>query len=285
MQKGVVAALVVWCACEVLMLLFDRGNAWIGAVLAAYSLLLWLCVARIVPLDLPAEENVFRTEATGLRLWLRVAVVLASMGFVYVVFVLWFSGTLAVPWMTQMNNAVVGALPPGIGSGFCNFIFLALIPGALLFVVGARPRELGLTPTAKRTWLAAIPCLILPVAAIVFGLWRGHLTAGLVGLLIVHNVLSNGFSEEFFARGMIFSQLRAFLAKDWALFGQAVLFALYHYGATPEEHGNVVMTVANVISENLPIALALGLIALRTRSLLLPTVLHTSIDTMFSALG
>jgi membrane protease YdiL (CAAX protease family) len=284
MQKGVVATLIVWAVGEALMVLFDRGNAWIGVVFAAYALLMWICVARIVPLDEPAEERVLRAEATGIRRWLRVGVVVGAMGFVCAV-MFWYSGALHIPWLTRANDALVTALPRGIGSGYLNFIMLALIPGALLFALGARPRELGLTPTAKRTWLAAIPCLALPVAAMAFALWKGHLTAGPLAVLIVHNLLSNGFSEEFFSRGIIFSELRSFVRSDWALFGQAMLFSLYHYGATPEEHGNILMTLANVVSENALLALVFGLIALRTRSLLLPTIIHTSIDTMIHCLG
>jgi membrane protease YdiL (CAAX protease family) len=266
------------------MLLFDRPNAWIGVALGAYSLLLWFCTARIVPLNEDAEQRVLRTEAVGIRLWVRVAVVCGTMLFLCA-FVFWATGALEIGWLTALNRAILGAMPRVIGTGLLNFILIALIPGVLLFALGTRPTELGLTPTAKRTWLAAIPCLVLPAGAIAFSIARGHWTVGLLLMAIAHNLLSNGFTEEFFARGMILSHLRAFVSKDWALFGQAVLFALYHFGATPEEHGNVLMIVANVVSENLPVAIALGLIALRTRSLLLPTVLHVSLDTMFNSLA
>ena len=52
-----------------------------------------------------------------------------------------------------------------------------------------------------------------------------------------------------------------------------------HYGGTiHEEHGSIPLIIANVIAENVPIAIALGIMALRSRSLVLPTVVHISLD-------
>jgi len=46
------------------------------------------------------------------------------------------------------------------------------------------------------------------------------------------------------------------------------------------QHGNVLLIVANVVAENFPIGITLGVMALRARSLVLPAVVHISLDTM-----
>ncbi|MHB8147265.1 MAG: CPBP family glutamic-type intramembrane protease [Vulcanimicrobiaceae bacterium] len=45
------------------------------------------------------------------------------------------------------------------------------------------------------------------------------------------------------------------------------------------------MILANVISENFPMGVVMGLIALRTRSIALPSILHISFDTMGDLVG
>jgi hypothetical protein len=93
--------------------------------------------------------------------------------------------------------------------------------------------------------------------------------------LVVHNFLSNGFSEEFQCRGMIFSHLRAFLKTDWALLVQAVVFGLLHFHPNGvEEQANLAGSLAEDLALNMPVALAFGFLALRSRSLVLPTFLH-----------
>jgi membrane protease YdiL (CAAX protease family) len=167
-----------------------------------------------------------------------------------------------------------------------NFITLALIPGVLLFALGTRPKELGLCPPVKGTFAGTLACLFLPIGFIVWAFVSKGLTLTRLFFLLVHNLLSNGFSEEFFARGMILSQLRALMTSEWALVLQGLVFALIHYGSTiHDEHGNVIRILAYVIALNFPMGLALGFMALRSRSLVMPTIVHISLDTMKDLLG
>lgn len=280
MQTGLIATAAVWLVAEVLMVLFDRGNSWIGPSSGVYVFLIWVAVAAIVRKNEAAEDDVLRTQARGPRLWLRMAVVLATTLAIVGVYTLWFPGIIKLPWLGPIYRGIEHAVP--LGSGPFNFLLYALIPGVILLLLGTKLRELGLTRSAPRTGLAAIPCFILPAIFVVMAMLKGHWTVGMLAWWVAHNFLSNGFSEEFFTRGMVFSHARAFLRKDWALFAQAMIFSLLHFGVTlgPEEHGNVIMAIANVISENTPMAIVMGLMALRTRSLLLPALVHTSLDTM-----
>ena len=283
---GLVVAAAVWVVCELLMLLFDRPNSWIGPSTAVYTLLLWAIVAALVPKDAGAEEQLLKPLVRGPLLWMRCAVVALTTIAIIGVYTFVAHGKINVPWVRYAYHALSQAVFRNPGdSGPFNFGLYVVIPLALLFALRTRPRELGLVPWAGRTWPSVVPCLLLPLIMIAIGFAKGSLTLGMLGYWVFHNLLSNGFSEEFFARGMVFSHLRAFLRKDWALFAQAMVFSLLHYAATSEEHGNVIMTLANIISENSVMAIVMGLIALRTRSLALPAILHTSFDTMQRLIG
>jgi membrane protease YdiL (CAAX protease family) len=54
---------------------------------------------------------------------------------------------------------------------------------------------------------------------------------------------------------------------------------LFHLGASMHDEPNLLGILANVIALNMPFAYVMGLVALRTRSLALPAVVHLSIDT------
>ena len=77
----------------------------------------------------------------------------------------------------------------------------------------------------------------------------------------------------------------ALSTTDWAFLIQAVLFSLTHYGVSiGEEHGRAALVVANVLAENIPIALLFGLMALRSRSIAMGTIVHFSFDAMRAAM-
>jgi membrane protease YdiL (CAAX protease family) len=74
---------------------------------------------------------------------------------------------------------------------------------------------------------------------------------------------------------MALSHLRAFVGIGWALLGQALAFALLHFHpAGAEERAAPWRSIAEDLALNLPVGLAFGFLAVRSRSLLLPTALH-----------
>jgi membrane protease YdiL (CAAX protease family) len=98
-------------------------------------------------------------------------------------------------------------------------------------------------------------------------------------VILLENFMLNGLPEEFFFRGTILSYARCFLSTDWALFLQAMLFALAHYAVTiNEEHGRPLLIVANIVGENAPMGLLFALMTLRSRSIAMSTIVHFSID-------
>ncbi len=262
---------------EAILFVYDRTSAYIGLEAFSYGLILWLIVRSCIKRNGESEATALRTRSSGTRLYLRTAVVVATLLFV----------AYQTSWGEQLilrshAEALVQRLSSAVGLGYGdsalpNFIVFVLIPGTLLFALGTKPIELGLTAWRKGSWYALMGAFILP--AIFAGFWfaRGHATIGLLILILVRNLLSNGFSEEFLMRGMTMSHLRAYFSKDWALVLQATLFGLLHFG---QPQGNWVVALAYVIALNAPMGFFLGLIALRSSSVVLPGLIHMTLDTL-----
>jgi len=266
---------------EATLFAYDRTSAYIGAGAFAYSLVLWLITRAFVPYCAASEGVVLKTRSSGWRLYGRVAVVACALLFVayetsWGASLVWHS---AVEAAVQRFSAAIGL---GYGdTALPNFLTYVLIPGLLLFALGAKPIELGLVAWRNGSWYALLGALILPVILMAVWFSKGHASGGLLVALLVRNFLSNGFSEEFLMRGVTLSHMRAFFTKDWALVLQALLFGLLHLGGTISGlHANLLLALANVIALNAPTGFFLGLIALRARSIVLPGLIHMTLDTM-----
>ncbi len=277
---------IVWLAALVTMAIADRQVAFIALGAAVYAAVLLGATVWLIPAQSSGtgrDDVLVAVRTRGFAL--RLAVVVVSTAIVFAFYTGF--GVVAtgghLPLMLQIMRLFSSAYRTYHFEAYTafNFVALALVPGALLLALGSKPRELGLTRPARGTGRALAACLLLPAIFVVVAFARGRL--GFVGLmgLLVHNLFSNGFSEEFSARGMIFSYLRAFVRTDWAMLIQALIFSLMHFGGTiGEEHGNVPLIIANVVAENFPAAIALGVMALRARSLVMPAIVHISLDTM-----
>jgi len=273
--------LCVCGACELVLLVFDRTSAYIAIGAFAYGLILWTITRACISLDEASEETVLKTTAKGWRLALRVLVVAVTLSFV-VFGRQWF-------WSSSANLALQHlSVRIGLGNGdsaLPNLLLDVLIPGALLFLLGAKPIELGLTSWRKGAWYALLGALVLPIVVIAIWFGKGHGAIGLLLVFLVHNLLSNGFSEEFLMRGMTLSHLRAFIPKEWAVVVQAILFGLFHLAPLGRHDVNWLTEVAGDIAMNAPIGFFLALIALRARSVLLPGLIHTTLDTINNVMG
>ena len=95
----------------------------------------------------------------------------------------------------------------------------------------------------------------------------------------VENVFRNGFSEEFLFRGVLLSRLRLVLSDQWALFAQALLFGVWHYGTDVRAaNGNLIVTACFMITVQAVFGYALGFLALRTRSIAAGAAFHAIAD-------
>jgi membrane protease YdiL (CAAX protease family) len=274
-----------WGASVAILFAFDQTNGILALSTAGYALLLWFLTARLIPKAPDVPAGVLR--ATGPRARVRIRIAIAALTFLWLMVQSIAAGGTAggihVPLLTPLFETLYRTRTPLHDSATPLFHLLTwvLVPGALLALFGATARQLGLTRPVRGTTLATLACLIVPLGMLAWAMAHGRMGFAALFWLLVHNLLSNGFSEEFVVRGVIFSHLRALLTDRWALVAQAFLFALPHLGDTiPEEHFNMLLAFANVVGLNAPIGLALGFMALRSRSLVMPTIVHVSLDTM-----
>jgi membrane protease YdiL (CAAX protease family) len=272
------AALLLWSASLVVLVVIDRQVPVFPLAVAGYAAYLAAVGAWLLPRTVSTEqERILRAAATSPRLAARCGVVLIAMAFVYtddlvVALPGEFSAVLA-PWLAWVRNI---RLAPGLGGyELFNFCMYAFFPGFLLLALGARPHELGMCLPARRTIVASLVCLIPVVTFVGWGAATGRLAPAALFWLLMHNFFSNGFTEEFLCRGMILCHMRAFFRTGWAQLGQAIAFALLHFHpAGAAEQVSPWRSLAEDLALNMPVALAFGFLALRGRSLALPTLLH-----------
>jgi membrane protease YdiL (CAAX protease family) len=148
-----------------------------------------------------------------------------------------------------------------------------------LRLLGLAPAELGFRKWVRGgTWVAVI------WVATAVGFLTSDMIFGVIAPLealhqVVLNVFRNGFSEEFLFRGVLLSRLRAVVNDDWALFTQAILFGVWHYGADVRaSEGNAVVTACFMITVQAVFGYALGYLALRTRSIAIGSAFHAIAD-------
>ncbi len=261
---------------------YARANPQMAALAAggaAYAALLAALTAWLV--RRPAPEDRLRATGATAPLWAWYAVAGATLAWAFL-YGFAFGGTyggVRVPGLTPAIADLARWWPaPGIdGTTLLNFASLAAAPAALLLALGARPRELGLCAPAPGTRAASAACLLLPLALVGWALARGKLTAGPLLVAAAHSLLSNGFTEELMCRGLLLAPLRTALGAAWAVVIQGLLFGLVHVGgAIPEEGGDPLTAAAASVALNTPMGVALGVIAVRTGSLALPTGIHVA---------
>jgi hypothetical protein len=185
---------------------------------------------------------------------------------------------MAVPYLESALRGIA-RLAPSLGSGLPNFAMFVLVPGVLVIALGARRRELGLTRPAKGTLIATLAATGLFLISWIWRMTHGGPTIPMLGFFLVHNFLSNGFSEEFQTKGLVLSHLRGFMQTEWALAVMAILVALLHSADAIHDEPTVIGILANRIALNVPMNYFLGRAALRTRNLFLPVAVHLALDT------
>ena len=285
--------LVLWLASVMALFAADASMAALAAATAAYAAVIGGATLWLLPPPAPAAgDDVLRFQPGSRRnLVLRLAIV--GLTATYIFFQGMAGGALRphgiyVPLLTPVVLAAVRVHTPLRGglSPVLNFVMYALVPGTLLLTSGTSGRELGLVRSRPGSGRPLMIALTLPVIMCATALLRGGITVTGLLWIVVHNLLSNGFSEEFQSRSMNLAALRALAANGWALVVQAMIFALLHAGDTiPDYPGHPLLVIANVVALNAPMGLALGHMALRSRSLVMPAVVHVSLDTMARLVG
>jgi len=188
-------------------------------------------------------------------------------------------------------------------NGFTNWFFLVLVPLGLLALTHGSDismrdtlRSVGLTRTGMKDALKLV-ALIIPLSIpllyiigdqqrvaiqMIFSAPLQALAPFITGFVLA--LITAGFAEEFFFRGILQSRLAACLGSEWhGLLLAAFLFGLLHlplYYFSPFEptQGNPLWAAASVITEPTITGVLLGVIWMRTRNLIAPTLVHTFIN-------
>ena len=184
-----------------------------------------------------------------------------------------------------------------------NWFFLVLVPVGLLVLTRRRAvslramlRSVGITRTGMKDALK-LAVLIMPLSVPLLYIVGEQQRSGIqmifhsplraaVSFLVsfVLALLTVGFVEEFFFRGILQSRLAACLGSEWrGLLVASFLFGLLHlpmYFFSPFEHtrGNLVWALTSVITEQAMAGVLLGAVWARTHNLATPVLVHAFID-------
>ncbi len=276
---GTIALLCVWLLAVVVLLIGDRPTAYLAIGIGAAIALLVAAGRWTLPAGNDDPDGVLRQEGTPTQLALRG---LVAAGLVIWIALIGLSFQVDVPLVRELRNwsdSVPTGLPRG---GLSLFVTgtCVVIPWCALLALGARPSQLGL----RWRWggyLRLLLWIAVPLGIMAWRVATGHISIVGLLLLLLENFMLNGFPEEFVFRGVVLSFCRRYVTTDWAILIQSVVFSLFHYGVTiGEEHGRALLIIANVIATNAPFGYIFALMALRSRSIAMGTIVHFMSDAM-----
>lgn len=196
--------------------------------------------------------------------------------------------TTIPPW-----DALIGIVAPlgdvlHIGENQAiNVATYVIIPGVLVLLLRARFRETGFARFSPGAWKLAVLWLALPTLGWILALATGQSTIGRMLWQILRNALSNGFSEEFLFRGLLFTRLRELLSAEVALVLQAVIFGLWHFGSdvSSAPNHNLIIAFADMFASQVAVGYGLGWLMLKTGNIVIPSCFHLAIDSLGDAFG
>lgn len=158
-----------------------------------------------------------------------------------------------------------------------NPLSLVVIPGLVLWLLGARRRDVGLVRGRHTLPIVALWCSI-PLAFVAVNIALGTLTLADAGWRALSNTLQNGPMEEIYWRGFLQSRLQRFGAA-WALVGTSLAFGLAHLGLQLTiAHGDPLRAAAGCIADQAMIGVALGAMFQRTQSVIASSAFHVLLN-------
>lgn len=186
-----------------------------------------------------------------------------------------------IPLWTPVEQVLemAGGLLFGQDNWVRNPCLYMIFPGAVLALCGVGAAELGLTK-GYRSWAVASPFLLVvgALAGVKAALGDTRVLY-VLPFAILDNFLQNGFMEEFLFRGALQTRLNPLIGEGWSLVISSLLFGVWHLGATTAMlGGDYLAGLAMSIASQGTIGLVFGMIAMRTRSLIAPTVAHITLN-------
>ena len=266
---------------------FVRGDSLWGTIdLVLACILAIVCVlTRWFTRDATAlEPPAIRGRALPLQLFACALVIvatglgpLASQGFIPI----W----LRVPLWDRVRELIYAfaahALPAQFANGVANFAMYCVPIGIALLLLGVPLSQQGLGRFRRGSFASALAWLLLPVGVFAFALFSGRVPLLTILSTWVSNLLQNGASEEFLWRGAVLGRLRAVMKTEYALFAQAILFALWHAGADLHGyHGDVLNAIADMVASQALFGLAAGYVTVRTGNIAISSAFHLMFDSL-----
>lgn len=186
---------------------------------------------------------------------------------------------------------------------FTNWFFLVVTPVILLVIVRRRGiamrailHSAGFRPEGLKIALklaGLIGLLLIPVlylvgqqqrAAIQMVFREPQRAAIAFSISFILALMTSGFVEEFFFRGVLQTRLTVCIGSEWCgLLVASLLFGLFHlpmYLFSPFEptHGDLLWAVTSVITEQAVLGVMLGVLWARTHNLAAPMLVHAFIN-------
>lgn len=276
---------VIWFS-SILYLLIT-GNGVIGSSAFALGILVFSAITVAITKD----EAVIASTKTQkpILMWGQLLVVLFFVlltGYHGFIFNVMPTCSISIPiwswfgdWFSNLGGQYLsGFVDHSPGLAAANFAGYFLIPFILLLLLGTRVSNLGFGKE-HRVWQVVILWVSIPIIFFIINILNGSATFIQLVRMFFGNLLRNGFSEEFLFRGALQTRLKQWMASDWALVIQALVFAVWHLGAdTQFMGGDILQGLALGIASHSIFGLAMGIIFQRTRNLIAPSIVHVVIN-------
>lgn len=186
---------------------------------------------------------------------------------------------------------------------FTNWFFLVMAPVGLLVVIrrsGLRDtlRSVGFTRSGLKDALK-LTAVVIPLSTPILYVIGEQQRAGIqliirqplqaiepFALSFVLALLTAGFVEEFFFRGLLQSRLAFYLHSEWrGLLVASLLFGLFHlplylYSPFEPTRGNFAWALTSILTEQAVTGILLGALWARTHHLAAPVFLHAFINAL-----
>lgn len=178
-----------------------------------------------------------------------------------------------------ITSAMARYVPSDIANGIANFTLYCVPIAVALLLLGVPLSRQGLGRFKRGSLASAAVWLLPPVGAFAWAALTGHLPVRRILRSWLGNLLNNGVSEEFLWRGAIMGRLRALMGSEAALYLQAVLFGLWHFGT--DYHifsGNLALLFANMFLVQITFGLAVGYVTQRTGNIAIGSAFHMLSD-------
>lgn len=280
----------VLLAALVILALKRSFDAILNALPVSVAILL-LALLTIALTDGVHQLPPIETRCSRPRLWWQIVILLivalfaTYRGIVFNVF-----GAFRIPLLYPLARwsanffgrqvAIFGQTVQIPGNLIATPVLYFLIPVALLLLLGASWRELGLG-RGYRNWRVTLFLSFLPLVALVIFLVTAATSLVTLVFRLIGNTFQNGFFEEFLFRGALMTRLSYLIRGDWGLVLSSLMFGLFHIGLqTGALHGDWLAGAAYAIIDQAIFGLAMAIIFLRTRNLLASSVFHVLLDTV-----